>query len=98
MRSSIINNKKRCFVCGTKNNLHLHHVIFGKNRKKADQDGLTIYLCQEHHEGTNGVHGKNGHKLDLKLKKLAQYSWMYYYDKSKDEFIEKYGKNYLDLL
>lgn len=97
MKNSIIDRKKRCFVCGKKDNLHLHHIMFGKNRKKADADGLTVYLCYEHHEGTNGVHGKNGHSLDLKLKKLAEHLWIYYYNKSIDEFIERYGKNYLDL-
>lgn len=95
MRSSIISNEKRCYVCGEKNNLHLHHIIFGKNRKKADEDGLVVYLCYNHHEGTNGVHGKNGHELDLKLKKIAEQKWLEYYDKTIDDFISRYGKNYI---
>lgn len=86
---------KHCRVCGVKNNLHLHHIFFGKNRKKADQDGLTIWLCYEHHEGTNGVHGKNGHKLDEELKKNAEQRWCEYYNKNADEFRKRYGKNYL---
>ena len=36
MKNSIIQNKKYCFVCGNENNLHLHHIMFGKNRKKAE--------------------------------------------------------------
>lgn len=95
MKSSIINNEKRCYICGEKNNLHLHHIIFGKNRKKADEDGLVVYLCYNHHEGTNGVHGKNGHDLDLKLKKLAEQKWLEYYDKTINNFISRYGRNYL---
>lgn len=93
---SLIHKSKKCFVCGKKSNLHLHHIMFGKNRKKSDEDGLVVYLCYEHHEGTNGVHGKNGHDLDIKLKKLAEYLWIYNYDKSIDDFIKRYGKNYLD--
>lgn len=92
---SIISEKKECYVCKTINNLHLHHIMFGKNRKKADKDGLTIYLCYEHHEGTNGVHGKNGHDLDIKLKQLAEKRWIEYYDKDIDAFIREYGKNFI---
>lgn len=92
---SILQDKKECFVCGLKNNLHLHHIIFGKNRKNADEDGLTVYLCYNHHEGTFGVHGKHGHELDMKLKKLAELEWTYYYNKSTEDFIKRYGKNYL---
>lgn len=96
MKSIVCNqNIKYCSVCGEKNNLHLHHIIFGKNRKKADEDGLTIWLCYNHHEGTNGVHGKNGHDLDIKLKQQAEKCWLEYYNKTIEDFIKRYGKNYL---
>lgn len=92
---SIIDSKKICYVCGTENNLHLHHILFGKNRKKADEDGLTLYLCYEHHEGTYGVHGKNGHELDIRLKKVAEYRWCEFYNKTPEQFMKRYGRNYL---
>ena len=88
--NSIIDTKKRCYVCGSTLNLHLHHIWFGKNRNNADADGLTCYLCWVHHEGTYGVHGKGGHKLDEKLKKIAQDKWCKYYDKGPDDFINRY--------
>ena len=78
-----------------KNNLHLHHIMFGKNRKKADEDKLTVYLCWQHHEGTNGVHGKNGHELDMKLKQLAEQTWCKYYNKTPEDFRKRYYCNYL---
>lgn len=93
--TSIITNEKKCYVCGTTQNLHYHHVMFGKNRKNADEDGLTVYLCYFHHEGTDGVHGLNGHELDMKLKKVAQEKWMQFYNKPVESFIKRYGKNYL---
>ena len=71
------------------------NVLFGKNRKKADEDGLTVYLCYDHHEGTNGIHGKNGHELDLKLKKLAEKKWCEYYKKTSEDFLKRYKRNYL---
>lgn len=92
---SIISIEKRCYRCGTKSNLHLHHILFGRNRKKADEDGLTIYLCYYCHEGTNGVHGLNGHKLDMELKQMAQKRWMDFYNRDSEDFIKRYGKNYL---
>lgn len=93
---SIIQTEKKCYVCETAYNLHSHHILFGvANRKLSDKDGLTVYLCYEHHEGTSGVHGKNGHELDLELKKLAQKRWMEYYDKTEDDFRQRYGRSYL---
>ena len=95
MTKSIISNEKRCVVCGKTSNLHFHHCLFGKNRKKADEDGLTIYLCYDHHEGTKGVHGKDGHDLDTKLKQIAEWTWIEHYGKTEDDFIERYGRSYL---
>ena len=95
MGNSIISENKICYVCGKKTNLHYHHIMFGKNRSKADEDGLTVYLCYDHHEGTFGVHGKCGHNLDMDLKKKAEIKWLKYYGKSTDDFIKRYGRNYL---
>jgi hypothetical protein len=40
-----------------------------------------IYLCQEHHRGTQGVHGKKGHKLDRALKLQFQNNLELLFDK-----------------
>ena len=95
MSKSILQDIKKCYVCGSVKYLHLHHIIFGKNRKKADEDGLVVYLCYNHHEGTMGVHGKKGHELDTILKTRAEQRWLEYYNKTKEEFVERYGRNYL---
>lgn len=92
---SIIQSNKECYVCGRKNALHEHHIFFGKNRKNSEKDGLKVYLCYEHHEGTDGVHGMNGHNLDQELKEIAEANWLLHYKKSKEDFIKRYGKNYL---
>ena len=42
------------------------------NRKVSDKNGFIVYLCQYHHEGTYGVHGKYGDKLNRELKQLCQ--------------------------
>lgn len=96
MKSIITNDLMHCFVCGAGYNLHLHHTMFGSNRKKADEDGLIVPLCLHHHTGSNeAVHGKDGKKLDSYLKKISEEAWLIYYDKKKEDFIERYGRNYL---
>lgn len=92
---SIICDTKKCYVCNYERYVEEHHVLFGKNRKKSEEDGLKVYLCYEHHRGTNGVHGKNGKDLDIYLKEIAEKRWIEYYGKTKEEFRERYGRNYL---
>ena len=80
----------------TKKYCERHEVFFGRAyRNKSIKDGLIIFLTEEAHRGKNGVHGKNGNKLNRYLKKKAQITWMNYYHKTKEEFIKRYGQNYL---
>ena len=73
-----------------------HEVYFSKAyRQKSINDGLIVFLTRESHRGTNGVHGKNGNKLNRQLKRLAEKAWTSYYKKTKEEFIARYGRNYL---
>lgn len=70
-----------------------HEVYFSKAyRQKSIEDGLIVFLTNEDHRGTNGVHGKNGDNLNRKLKRLALKAWTNYYNKTKEEFIQRYGK------
>ena len=73
-----------------------HEVFFAKAyRNKSIKDGLIVFLTEEDHRGTNGVHGKNGNKINRYLKKIAQKTWMEHYKKTKEEFIKRYGKSFL---
>lgn len=61
-----------CPVCGAVAT-ELHHIIFKSQVKQLENCELNfIYLCGNCHRGTNGVHGKNGHKLDQKFKLMFQ--------------------------
>lgn len=92
--TSIIQDNKFCFVCGTGYGLHKHHIFFGtKHRKLADEDGLVVYLCYEHHLGNSGVH--NNKELNYQLKIIGQKAYMIHYNKTKEDFMARYGKNYL---
>ena len=70
-----------------------HEVFFGRAyRNKSIKDGLIVFLTDEDHEGTNGVHGKNGDKFNRYLKRTAQKAWINYYRKTEDEFRKRFGK------
>ena len=67
--------------------------FFGKNRKNSDKNGFVVWLCEAHHRGTYGVHGKLGEYLDLKLKRECQAK--YEETHTREEFMSIIGKNYL---
>lgn len=92
---SIIQGKKECYVCQTQIALHDHHIFFGNPlRKISEKYGLKVWLCWFHHEGTYGVHGKQGAELNKKLKQLGQRKFEE--NHTREEFIETFGRNYLD--
>lgn len=90
---SIIQDKKECLVCGSWN-VEDHHIFFGvAKRKLSEKYGLKVWLCPNHHRGAYGVHGKEGHKLDLELKQLGQKAFEW--EHTREEFIKTFGRNYL---
>ena len=57
-----------CKVCGNPY-IELHHVVYRSENKNLEFCKLNfVYLCQEHHRGTYGVHGSKGASLNRKLK------------------------------
>lgn len=99
---SLVSTDKCCFFCGTKSNLHRHHIFNGPNRQKSDIEGMWAYLCGPHHNlSGQGVHFNK--ELDLKLKKHAEKIWIEHNvdpyasrDNKIKKFISIFGKNYLD--
>ncbi len=88
---SIINEEYRCNNCGSPFNLERHHCIFGTaNRKKAEEDGLWVWLCHDCH---HGVHNGNNWLKEM-LQKEAQEYWEEEYG-DRDAFIKRYGRSYL---
>ena len=94
MSKSIISEKKRCFVCGRCSGIERHHIMHGANRSNAEEDGLWVYLCADCHRGTEGVHGRDGHELDMELKTMAQERWEQKYG-SREDFVHRYGKSFI---
>lgn len=68
-----------------------HHIFGGiANRPKSEQYGLFVWLSEEQHRYLHN------HPLEMiKIKKIAQTTFMEYYNKSIDEFREIFGKSYI---
>jgi len=93
-RFSIIQKEKKCLICGTTQNIHIHEVFYGRNRKNSIEDGCCVYLCGKHHnQSRQGVHFNE--ELDNSIKKLMETFWLEYYNKTVSEFIQRYRRNYL---
>lgn len=89
---SIIQDKKDCYFCHTTQNLHDHHIYFGKNRKISEQNGFKVWLCAKHHNmSIDSVH--ENHIRDIFLKQLCQS--VYEQEHTRKEFMQLIGKNYL---
>lgn len=96
MVKSIIDDSNYCYICRRYKTIkrigtERHHCIFGTGKRKlADQDGLTVMLCNQCHRL---LHDKGLHALDLQ--QVAEQAYINYYKSSIPEFIQRYGKNYL---
>ncbi len=91
---SILQKEKQCYITGSLYNLHRHHIYAGGRRNISEREGFWVYLTGElHNQSNDGVHGKNGHELDLMLKRHCQLA--YEKEHSREEFIKLIGKSYL---
>lgn len=93
---SILQGKsKRCYFTDTETGpLERHHIYFGAGmRQISDKHGFWVWLKPEWHRGTQGVHGRDGHKIDLRLKQDCQRKFEEAH--SREEFMAIVGRNYL---
>ena len=85
-------SQKECYITGSTQGLHKHHVFFGSRRKASDKWGCWVWLRYDWHNGSNyGVHFN--HELDMRLKCETQERFEQLYGHEK--FFEVFGKNYL---
>lgn len=66
-----------CELCRRTMGLQEHHIVY-RGQGGSDRKENIILLCWYCHHGDNGVHGKNGSKLDRQLKIGLQkhYEWL----------------------
>ena len=94
MRNPVPTANDICIICG-RPFAHSHEVFYGTaNRKQSMKHGLKVRLCDECHEGTSGVHGRDGYSLGQELKQKVQE--LFEQEHTRDEFMAIIGRNYLD--
>ena len=105
---SIMPNKKdmfghpQCYCCLNGHALVRHEVLYGQNRSKSKALGLWILVCPDCHRWIHGekqcwprVEGLDA-GMRLELKRTAQRVAMRDYSWTKEEFAQRFGKNYLE--
>ena len=94
MAKSIMQTEKECFMTGSIVNLHRHHIYAVGRRKISEENGFWVWLHGSYHNQSDyGVHGKNGHDLDMELKRICQAR--YEETHTREDFIRLIGKSYL---
>lgn len=94
-KSILSTHSNRCFLCGSSRMLEKHHVFGGAYRSKSEKLGMTVHLCHNcHNEPPKGVH--HNAEMNRQLKARAQRKAMEYYGWSVEDFINMFGKNYLE--
>lgn len=94
MSKSILQESKQCYITGQTVPLHRHHIFAGSRRKISEREGFWVYLAPWLHNGSEqGVHGRDGHELDLRLKQECQAA--YEKEHSRQEWMALMRKNYL---
>lgn len=92
MKNSIIQkDESRCYLTGSTLHLDKHHCMNGAFRKKAEQDGLFVYLNHEVHMYLHNT-GEGRQKMN-ELKVIAQKK--YEENHTHEEWMERYKKNYV---
>lgn len=111
MKNSIVTKYKDiCIVCGRPAEC-THHLIFGYGgrRKKADEDGLTIPVCNRHHNMGNITECIHDNPAAEAMSKIAgQLAWekrwiverreLPFEDIEEDArmaFMDRFGRSYL---
>lgn len=77
-----------------------HEVFEGyssKNRQYSIEDGLVIFITPNwHRTGKNSIHkDPKFWREDIKLQEIAERAWIEHYGKTKEDFIKRYGRNYI---
>lgn len=100
-KASILHSKDgTCYLCmkldqnsGKHKTLHDHHVFGGANRSISEAEGMKVYLCLRHHiDGPEAVH--NNQRNMRIIQEDAQK--VYELTHTREQFIERFGRNYLE--
>lgn len=90
---SILQEEKKCYICGSTQWLENHHIFGGANRKLSEKYGLKVWLCHYcHNEPPQGVHF-NAQAMN-RLREDGQRAFERTH--THGEYMALFGKNYLE--
>ncbi len=90
-----------CAVCGKP--AAWHHVLHGQNRQKADEDGLILPLCPDHHQYSD-VAAHVNHTVDTLCEIIGELAYernllgdgkASNVEDARQQFRKRYGKNFI---
>ena len=91
---SILQDEKKCFITGSTNGLHRHHIFGSFNRDNSERYGLWVWLRWDYHIADSPHRTPhNDSEVDLMLKRQAQREFEKTH--SRDEFMNIFGRNWL---
>ena len=92
---SILRGGECCYLCGRMDRkLDRHEIFGGANRDKSKADGLWVLLCHD------PCHRNAHEKPDITklLRARAERAWLDEYGLTVEDFVIRYGKNYLGVI
>ena len=89
--NSIISKEGKCFFCGSREKLEIHHVFGGSLRGKSTKYGLYVFLCPKCHSELH--FGKKSRKMTDKLKSVAQEAFERLYPR--ELFLKEFHGNFI---
>lgn len=93
--SVLTDDMGNCYVTGL-NVVHIHHVFNGSRKAESEKYGFLVPLHPTLHVwGPDSVHMSPNRGLDLRLKQECQKYFEKHYG-SRSDFIEIFGKSYLE--
>lgn len=93
-KESILQSEKVCFQTGRTDNLHEHHIYFGKGQREiSEANGFKVWLTSEWHNQDSRIDVHHNREFDIFLKQECQKKFEETH--SREEFVELIGKSYL---
>jgi hypothetical protein len=91
MAKSILSNDKKCFLCGSSQNIEKHHIMGNATRDKSEKMGVWVYLCRSCHDR---IHfSKDSRKMMDSLRAKAQSKFEE--TRTREEWMKDFHRNYL---
>lgn len=93
-KAQITEYMDNCIFCGRPTN-EKHHLVFGSDRQKAEEDGLVIPICSNCHTMNRNTEKIHGNSMACKLSKIVGQLLFESQLGTREEFRKRYGRSFL---